>query len=88
MSCMADLAGRFVLSILVGMGSSLGKEYNKQDCQSEGQHSGDIPYVFSPQSHSPTNFATASHWTQRPRRSKQPLTPAQSTGTYLIYQTP
>ena len=88
MCCVADLAGRFVLSILVGMGSSLGEEYNKQHCQSEGQHSGDIPYVFSPQSHSPTNFATASHWTRRPRCSKQPLTPAQSTGTYLIYYTP
>ena len=36
MYCVADLAGRFVLSILVGMGSSLGEEYNKQHCQSEG----------------------------------------------------
>ena len=76
MSCMADLAGRFVLSTLVGMGSSLGEEYNKQDCQSEGQHSGDVPYGFSPKSHSPTNFTSASHWTRRPCRGKQPLNPS------------
>ena len=36
MCCMANLAGRFVLSILVGMGRSLGEEYNKQYSQSEG----------------------------------------------------
>ena len=36
MCCMANLAGRFVLSILVGMGSSLREEYNKQHGQSEG----------------------------------------------------
>jgi len=60
MHCVADLAGRFVLSILVGMGSSLGEEYNKQHCQSEGQHPGALPYGFSSKSHSPMNFTPAS----------------------------
>jgi len=53
MCCVADLAGGFVLSILVGVGSSLGEEYNKQHGQSEGQHPGPVPYGFSPKSHKP-----------------------------------
>ena len=53
MCCVADLAGGFVLSILVGVGSSLGEEYYKQHSQSEGQHPGAVPYGFSPKSHKP-----------------------------------
>jgi len=83
MCCVADLAGGFVLSILVGVGSSLGEEYNKQHSQSEGQHPGPAPYGFSPKSHKPCHFNTASDWTRRPNHSKRQLNPAQRSGTYL-----
>jgi len=71
MCCVADLAGGFVLSILVGVGSSLGEEYNKQHSQSEGQHPGPAPYGFSPKSHKPCHFNTASDWTRRPSHSNR-----------------
>jgi DNA-binding transcriptional ArsR family regulator len=55
---LADLAGRFVLSVLVGVGNSLGEEYNRQHTQGEDQHPGTAPYGFSFKSHSAHQYTS------------------------------
>jgi len=45
--CLANLAGRLVLSVCVGVDSNLREKHNDHYCQDEGQGSRVLPYDFA-----------------------------------------
>jgi len=47
MGSLANLAGRFVLSVCVGVDGNLREKHNEHYCQHEGQGSHVLPYDFA-----------------------------------------
>jgi hypothetical protein len=54
--CLANLAARFALSILMDVGGNLGEEYNKQHSQGEGRHPSADTYGFAPKRHTTSHI--------------------------------